>query len=84
MLYLRLTWMAGQCGILLASLIVLLSSLVTTLTSLSMCAICTNGEIKGGKVDPVLVKEGHRHGLQVAHTSCCPEPSVQNLVAAWV
>ena len=32
----------------LASVIVLLSTCVTILTTLSMSAICTNGEVKGG------------------------------------
>lgn len=49
MLYLRLSWVAGQAGIGLGSIIVLLATLVTVLTSLSMCAIATNGEVKGGK-----------------------------------
>uniref|UniRef100_A0A914VQK0 Uncharacterized protein n=1 Tax=Plectus sambesii TaxID=2011161 RepID=A0A914VQK0_9BILA len=48
MLYLRISWVAGQAGLLLGSLIVLLASTVTTITTLSMCAICTNGEVKGG------------------------------------
>lgn len=49
MLYLRLSWISGQAGIGLATVIICLSALVTTLTALSMCAICTNGEIRGGK-----------------------------------
>uniref|UniRef100_A0A914XM99 Solute carrier family 12 member 2 n=1 Tax=Plectus sambesii TaxID=2011161 RepID=A0A914XM99_9BILA len=48
MLYLRISWVAGQAGIAWGSLIVLLASTVTTITTLSMCAICTNGEVKGG------------------------------------
>ncbi|XP_071503603.1 solute carrier family 12 member 2-like [Diadema antillarum] len=48
MLFLRLTWIVGQAGVLYASIIVLLSAMVTTLTTLSMSAICTNGEVKGG------------------------------------
>ena len=47
-LYLRLSWVVGQAGIGLASVIILLSAMVTTLTTLSMSAVCTNGEIKGG------------------------------------
>ena len=35
-------------GVGLASAIVLLSTCVTVLTTLSMSAICTNGEVKGG------------------------------------
>ena len=48
MLYLRLSWVVGQAGIGLASVIILLSATVTTLTTLSMSAVCTNGEVKGG------------------------------------
>lgn len=49
MLFLRLSWVVGQAGIGLAALIVILSAVVTTITALSMSAICTNGEVKGGK-----------------------------------
>ncbi|CAF2513326.1 unnamed protein product [Rotaria sp. Silwood2] len=48
MLFLRLSWVAGQAGIGLACLIVIISTVVTVLTSLSMSAICTNGEVRGG------------------------------------
>lgn len=48
MLYLRISWVGAQAGIGLGSVIILLSSFVTTLTAISMCAICTNGEIRGG------------------------------------
>ncbi|XP_028397037.1 solute carrier family 12 member 2-like [Dendronephthya gigantea] len=48
MLFLRLTWVVGQAGIGLSIVIILLSASVTTLTSISMSAICTNGQIKGG------------------------------------
>ncbi|CAI5449324.1 unnamed protein product [Caenorhabditis angaria] len=48
MLYLRLSWVTGQAGIGLGSCIVLLASLVTTITAISTCAICTNGDVKGG------------------------------------
>ncbi|VDM61432.1 unnamed protein product [Angiostrongylus costaricensis] len=48
MLYLRISWVAGQAGIGLGSIIVLLASLVTTITAISTCAICTNGDVKGG------------------------------------
>ncbi|XP_046634387.1 bumetanide-sensitive sodium-(potassium)-chloride cotransporter-like isoform X2 [Daphnia pulicaria] len=48
MLFLRLSWVVGQAGILQAILIVLLATAVTIFTSLSMSAISTNGQIKGG------------------------------------
>uniref|UniRef100_A0AC35TMV5 AA_permease domain-containing protein n=1 Tax=Rhabditophanes sp. KR3021 TaxID=114890 RepID=A0AC35TMV5_9BILA len=48
MLYLRVSWVAGQAGIIFGTGVVLLASLVTTITALSTCAICTNGDVKGG------------------------------------
>ncbi|CAF0819995.1 unnamed protein product [Adineta ricciae] len=48
MLFLRLSWVTGQAGIGLACIIIIISTVVTILTSLSMSAICTNGEVKGG------------------------------------
>ncbi|CAG9537340.1 unnamed protein product [Cercopithifilaria johnstoni] len=48
MLYLRISWVAGQAGIILGCAVVLLASLVTFITALSTCAICTNGDVKGG------------------------------------
>mmetsp|Transcript_16761 Transcript_16761/g.20295 ORF Transcript_16761/g.20295 Transcript_16761/m.20295 type:complete len:1030 (+) Transcript_16761:64-3153(+) len=49
-MFLRLGWVVGQAGVWLGSLIIIFSNLVTTITALSMCAICTNGEVKGGGV----------------------------------
>lgn len=49
MLFMRLSWVVGQAGIGLSTLIVLLATVVTVITSISMSAICTNGEVKGGK-----------------------------------
>lgn len=46
--FLRLGWMVGQAGIGLSFLIILLSGLVIFLTSLSMSAIATNGQIRAG------------------------------------
>lgn len=48
-LFLRMPWIVGQAGIGLSTIIVLLATAVTTITALSMSAVCTNGEIKGGK-----------------------------------
>jgi solute carrier family 12 sodium/potassium/chloride transporter 2 len=42
--------MTGQAGIGLACVIIIISTAVTVLTSLSMSAICTNGEVKGGGI----------------------------------
>lgn len=48
MLFIRLPWVVANAGIGYACVIILLASLVTTITALSMSAICTNGVVKGG------------------------------------
>ncbi|CDW59551.1 solute carrier family 12 [Trichuris trichiura] len=48
--YLRLTWIQAQAGIALASVIVIVSSLVGLLTGISLSAICTNGRVQSGGV----------------------------------
>lgn len=48
MLFLRLSWVAAQAGIIQGTAILLLATLVTLVTTQSMSAICTNGEVKGG------------------------------------
>ena len=46
------TKVVGQAGIIQAILIMILATVVTTITTVSMSAICTNGEVKGGKTFP--------------------------------
>ncbi|XP_046634321.1 bumetanide-sensitive sodium-(potassium)-chloride cotransporter-like [Daphnia pulicaria] len=48
MLFLRLSWVVGQAGIGEGVIIITLACVVTTITGLSMSAISTNGNIKGG------------------------------------
>jgi solute carrier family 12 sodium/potassium/chloride transporter 2 len=48
MIFLRISWLVGQAGTGLISVIIVLATLVTFITSLSMSAICTNGEVRGG------------------------------------
>ncbi|XP_016407740.1 solute carrier family 12 member 1-like [Sinocyclocheilus rhinocerous] len=48
MLFIRLSWVFGQAGIGLGIVVVLLSIVVTSVTCLSMSAICTNGVVRGG------------------------------------
>ena len=50
MLFLRLTWVIGQAGIVQGLLLMTIANVVTFLTALSMSAVCTNGQIKGGGV----------------------------------
>uniref|UniRef100_A0A2M4CSL5 Putative k+/cl-cotransporter kcc1 n=1 Tax=Anopheles darlingi TaxID=43151 RepID=A0A2M4CSL5_ANODA len=48
MLFLRLSWVVGQAGILQGVILISLTTVVTSITALSMSAISTNGVIKGG------------------------------------
>uniref|UniRef100_A0A914QPD9 Solute carrier family 12 member 3 n=1 Tax=Panagrolaimus davidi TaxID=227884 RepID=A0A914QPD9_9BILA len=47
-LFLRMSWIAGQSGIVFGFGVILLSCIVVLLTAISMSAIATNGEIKNG------------------------------------
>ena len=49
MLFLRLSWVVAQAGIWQTLLIIGLSAIVCIITTLSLSAISTNGEVKGGK-----------------------------------
>lgn len=48
MLFLRLSWVIGQAGVVEGVLLILTTTVVTTITALSMSAISTNGVVKGG------------------------------------
>ncbi|XP_076023733.1 solute carrier family 12 member 1 [Genypterus blacodes] len=48
MLFIRLSWVFGQAGWGLGTVVIALSCVVTTVTALSMSAICTNGVVRGG------------------------------------
>lgn len=48
MIFLRISWLVGQAGLGLMTVIIVVATLVTFITALSMSAICTNGEVRGG------------------------------------
>jgi len=50
MLFLRLTWVIGQCGIWQGLMVITVCNIVTGLSALSMSAIATNGQIAAGGV----------------------------------
>ena len=50
MLFLRLTWVMGQAGLIQGLLIITLCNVVTGITTLSMSAVATNGQIASGGV----------------------------------
>ena len=45
MLFLRLTWVVGQCGMLEGFGVIILANIVTGITTISMSAVSTNGQI---------------------------------------
>jgi solute carrier family 12 sodium/potassium/chloride transporter 2 len=47
-MFLRLSWVIGNAGIGEGTLVILFSVTVTSITTISLSAICTNGELKGG------------------------------------
>lgn len=49
MLFLRLSWVVGQAGVIEGVILILTTTVVTTITALSMSAISTNGVVKGGE-----------------------------------
>jgi len=62
-MFLRLPWTVGQAGILLTVVIIIMSNVVTTITALSMSAICTNGEVRAGGAYYLISRSlGHRIG----------------------
>merc|ERR1719268_523461 len=50
MLFLRLTWVVGQAGLIQGLLVITLANIVTVITAISMSAVSTNGQIKGGGI----------------------------------
>jgi solute carrier family 12 (sodium/potassium/chloride transporter), member 2 len=50
MLFLRLSWVVGQAGIIQGLIVITLANSITGITGLSMSAIATNGQISGGGV----------------------------------
>ncbi|XP_076260652.1 sodium potassium chloride cotransporter isoform X1 [Rhynchophorus ferrugineus] len=50
MLFLRLSWVVAEAGTGLSLLIIAISAVVCVITTLSLSAICTNGEVKGGGI----------------------------------
>lgn len=48
MLFLRLSWVVAEAGIVQSLLITALSYVVCVITTLSLSALCTNGQVKSG------------------------------------
>ena len=70
-MFLRLSWIVGQAGIAMSSLIIVLASVVTIVSALSMSAICTNGEVKGGIIYVFSAHENQTQlivSLQMSHS----------------
>ncbi|XP_054163033.1 solute carrier family 12 member 3-like [Oppia nitens] len=63
MLFLRMGWMAGQAGVILALVQILVATTITVVTTTSMIAMCTNGNIGGGGIYSMVSRTvGHEAG----------------------
>lgn len=47
-MFLRLSWITGNAGLGITCVIILTSAVVTSITTLSLSAVCTNGEVDAG------------------------------------
>ena len=61
MLFLRLTWVVGQAGLIEGLCIITLANVVTFITAISMSAVSTNGKIKGGGIYYMLSRSLGKH-----------------------
>lgn len=50
MLFLRMGWIVAQSGIVESIIIITISVIICVITTLSLSALCTNGEVKGGGI----------------------------------
>lgn len=50
MLFLRMGWIVAQAGLIESLIIITISAIVCLITTLSLSAISTNGEVKGGGI----------------------------------
>uniref|UniRef100_A0A8B9RLZ4 Solute carrier family 12 member 3 n=1 Tax=Astyanax mexicanus TaxID=7994 RepID=A0A8B9RLZ4_ASTMX len=57
MLFIRMTWIVGQAGVVYSCIIVAMATVVTTITGCSTSAIATNGFVRGGVLYPKLNKK---------------------------
>uniref|UniRef100_A0A8B9L2M0 Solute carrier family 12 member 3 n=1 Tax=Astyanax mexicanus TaxID=7994 RepID=A0A8B9L2M0_ASTMX len=64
-LFLRLSWITSQAGIILTWVIIFMSVLVTSVTCLSVSAISTNGKVSSGNYPPSILPD-----FDCVH--CCP------------
>ncbi len=61
MLFLRLTWVVGQAGLIEGLILITLANAVTFITALSMSAVATNGQVKAGGVYFMISRQEHRY-----------------------
>ncbi|XP_050455526.1 bumetanide-sensitive sodium-(potassium)-chloride cotransporter [Cataglyphis hispanica] len=72
MLFLRLSWVVAQAGILHSLVIIGISAIVCVITTLSLSAISTNGEVKGGGIYFIISRSlGPEFGASVGIVFAC-------------
>uniref|UniRef100_A0AAR2KNV5 Solute carrier family 12 member 2 n=1 Tax=Pygocentrus nattereri TaxID=42514 RepID=A0AAR2KNV5_PYGNA len=55
MLFIRMTWIVGQAGVVYSCVIVAMATVVTTITGCSTSAIATNGFVRGGVTSAIII-----------------------------
>ncbi len=50
MLFLRLTWVVGQAGLIEGLAVITVCNMITAITAMSMSAVSTNGKIRAGGI----------------------------------
>lgn len=66
MLFLRLSWVVAQAGVLEGCVLILTTTVVTMITAVSMSAISTNGVVKGGKLQNLSPNILNSYGLSLS------------------
>ena len=71
MLFLRLTWVVGEAGLVEALAIITLANIVTTITTISMSAVSTNGQVKGGGIYYMISRALGNHSYRIHNSLLC-------------
>ena len=78
MLFLRLTWVVGEAGLVEALAIITLANIVTTITTISMSAVSTNGQVKGGGIYYMISRALGNYSYRIHNSLLCGPEYLHN------